>query len=101
MFTDSKSALIDEDLLDDQVSNYTQSTNDCSRILEMLAPDNKFDFLDDSTDEKQSDEASVPETSTSVIIIDSADINTSISSKPVKVIELNLMRELTHQNANE
>ena len=67
----------------------------------MLAPDNKFDFLDDSTDEKQSDEASVPETSTSVIIIDSADINTSISSKPVKVIELNLMRELTHQNANE
>ena len=67
----------------------------------MLAPDNKFDFLDDSTDEKQSDEVSVPDTSTSVIIIDSADINTSISTKPVKAIELNLMRELTHQNANE
>ena len=52
IFTDPKSKLFDEEQVDDQVSSYTQSTNDCSRILEMLAPDSKFDFLDDSTDEK-------------------------------------------------
>ena len=32
---------------------------------------------------------------------DNTEINTSISAKPVVVIELNIMRELTHQNANE
>ena len=67
----------------------------------MLAPDSKFDFLDDSTDEKQLDEIGVPDTSASANISIIESDNTSTSAKPVKVIELNIMRELTHQNANE
>ena len=92
---------LEEDQVDDQVSNYTQSTtsssiHDSSKILEMMeviAPDSKFDFTDDSMDEKQSD-ASLPDTS-------SNSASMSVSAKPIKVIKLNIMRELTHQNANE
>ena len=66
----------------------------------MLAPDNKFDFEDNSLDEQQMDDVSVPDLRERANTSDSIDIDTSISSKPVMVIELNIMRELNHQKAN-
>ena len=68
--------------------------------MEILAPDNKFDFEDNSLDEQQMDDVSVPDLRERANTSDSIDIDTSISSKPVMVIELNIMRELNHQKAN-